>query len=470
MFSSKEKKLRKVARHMLGHAHKVVAYRRDLLKPEALDEIEDARGKLEKELKDKVEIKTIEKSIDTLEKTLKRHGGKIFPMTFMSENVEMILVAAILAIGVRTYFFQPFKIPTNSMWPTYAGLNATVYPPSEPRPNIVKRFFLGATQGLPQSLPFGIAGQFNYYLTAPKDGELVVRLGVIRDELGWNTNVDFADTVKPLFGNLGSSPKRVYSFDVGGERTPIVVPGDFEFNEVLLESWFPEYDSLNDVFEHYRRLGKIRELEPRRASNGRSRWQVVEIETGIQLKQGQTVFDFDINSGDMLFVDRFSYNFVRPDVGDPVVFRTDNIPGLRAMDPMSRQIVDDERYYIKRLVGVEGDTLEIKGPVLYSNGEPIEGADAFGYNAELAPGYLGYQNRWKLGEGDTDTVPAGYFYTLGDNSPHSFDSRGWGVAGDFRTMEERAENVPVNMVPEKDVVGRASFIFYPFTKRWGPAE
>jgi len=50
------------------------------------------------------------------------------------------------------------------------------------------------------------------------------------------------------------------------------------------------------------------------------------------------------------------------------------------------------------------------------------------------------------------TVPAKSYFALGDNSPRSMDSRFWGF------------------VPDKDVVGRPLFIYYPLTTRWGPAR
>ena len=58
---------------------------------------------------------------------LRRTGGAIYPKTALIENVEFFLVAAIVILGIRTYFVQPFKIPTNSMWPTYNGMTPQVY-------------------------------------------------------------------------------------------------------------------------------------------------------------------------------------------------------------------------------------------------------------------------------------------------------------------------------------------------------
>ena len=121
------------------------------------------------------------------------------------------------------------------------------------------------------------------------------------------------------------------------------------------------------------------------------------------------------------------------------------------------------------MVGTPGDTLEVRrsgellsnGPKaksaetagqLFRNGRPIDGAAAFEKNARKDGLYPGYTASWDLAFGKTVTVPPNSFYAMGDNSPNSSDSRVWGY------------------VPEKDVVGRPLFIYYPLTKRWGPAR
>ena len=160
------------------------------------------------------------------------------------------------------------------------------------------------------------------------------------------------------------------------------------------------------------------------------------------------MLSFDILTGDQLFVDRVSYHFVKPQVGDGFVFRTDNIDSPFMRDAAGRQL---EQYYIKRLAGTPGDKLEIREPVLYRNGEPITGSRAFGRNAIKEGNYTGYLSGGVLASGKTFTVPADSYIALGDNSANSQDSRYWGS------------------VPSGDVVGRPLFIYYPFTKRWGPA-
>ena len=168
------------------------------------------------------------------------------------------------------------------------------------------------------------------------------------------------------------------------------------------------------------------------------------LRTGKRVRAGERVLSFDELTGDQLFVDRFSYHFVRPSVGSGFVFRTGNIPDI------ARSAGD--QYYIKRLAGTPGDKLEIKEPVLHRNGQPITGSSAFAANAQRADRYSGYSAIEGLSPGRAMEVPKNAYLALGDNSYNSQDGRYWGF------------------VPAKDVVGRPIFVYFPFTRHWGPAR
>ncbi len=153
----------------------------------------------------------------------------------------------------------------------------------------------------------------------------------------------------------------------------------------------------------------------------------------------------------MVIVDRVSYHFREPKRGDPFVFRTHNIPGLNNI----------ELYYIKRLAGTPGDLLRVSGDKkLYVNNVPANFARAFELNNAPTPekqyfGYLpsiGAPSIYSCSLENNFVVPANYFFALGDNSANSYDSRGWGC------------------VPANDVIGKALFVLYPFSKRWGLAD
>jgi signal peptidase I len=174
--------------------------------------------------------------------------------------------------------------------------------------------------------------------------------------------------------------------------------------------------------------------------------------TGIHAKAGETAFSFDLLTGDNLFVDRISYHFVRPKVGDPIVFRTDNLPYIERENK--------GKYYIKRAVAGPGDTLEIVEPGLLVNGDEPTGSKAFARNRTQEGEYAGYTiipdvrvySRADTGGKSPIEIPEGHYFAMGDNSPNSADSRYWGF------------------VPEREMVGRAVVIYYPFSHRWGLAE
>ena len=112
-----------------------------------------------------------------------------------------------------------------------------------------------------------------------------------------------------------------------------------------------------------------------------------------------------IDTGDQVFVDKFSYNFVKPHNGDVFVFRTNHIPGIRE-DPVA-----GAPFYIKRLAGLPRDTLRIDSPFFYINGKKAQG---YGFERVMSakPPYRGYAlGRDFLAKPDqTFSVPPnGYF-------------------------------------------------------------
>lgn len=406
------KKLHKQARELLHAASKVTHYRRDLTASEDLAELERRVVNLKTVTNEKgAAEESCRDAMEALHEHLVKIGGKIYPKTFLSDNIEVILVAAIVVIGIRSFFFQPFIIPTNSMYPTYSGMKEAIYA-SDATPNAPIRIFNFLTKG---------ARHKN--LLATTSGELSIQKARTQE----GGSVAFYEVVqgRKWFGLLPAQFKE-YTFFVGNTPHRLRVPAEFQMESVI--------ESLGSEEKLRRIAGTDRRLE---------RWA-----TGRQVEAGESILAFDIRLGDALFVDRLSYHFRKPRVGDPFVFRTNQI-----LDAVGKATGDyTPKYYIKRLAGKEGETLEIKDHTLLVNGQPRDEVAAFERNAAQEGEYVGYKNVGRLGTDAKMEVPEGSFVALGDNSANSADSRYWGY------------------VPEESVVGRAIFIYYPFTKRWGPSE
>jgi len=155
--------------------------------------------------------------------------------------------------------------------------------------------------------------------------------------------------------------------------------------------------------------------------------------------------------GDHIFVDKFSYHFRKPNRGDVIVFDTGNIHEL---PPQLRG-----KFYIKRLVGLAGDRVQIDEPYVKINGEILDERVAFRRMYSLKDGYAGYVlpdlragPKYFRDKDDIYTVPKNHLFALGDNSRSSLDGRFWGS------------------VPKQDLVGRAFMVYWPFSKRAGLIE
>ncbi len=428
-----EEKARENAANWLELADKVYHFRRDLLTAAQLGELQAGSATLRALLKERAGAEKLKLGIESLEEVLKRTGGAIYPKSALVENVEFFLVAALVILGIRTYFVQPFKIPTNSMWPTYYGMKGENLPPEGEAPGLVSRTF--------RLLAFGAQ---RYTVTAPRSGEVSAYFfegGALAYE------------VKPGRTWL-VIPTQVkeYTFLVDGTPAKITVPLDFNDFDEMVGQTYP--DLGNSYWAARRKIETTKDTSsvlflpnPFRPSDRRV--AAFPVNLGRTVKAGESILRFDLLTGDQLFVDRVSYHFMQPRIGQGFVFRTENIHSPEMQDGAGQQV---ESYYIKRLVGVPGDTLEVHGSVLYRNSQPITGADAFEANAQRKAPYTGYVAIMSLAPGKSITVPNKSFFAMGDNSSNSKDSRYWGF------------------VPAKDAVGRPLFIYYPFTKRWGPSR
>ncbi|MDR0902733.1 MAG: signal peptidase I [Opitutaceae bacterium] len=434
LFQSVEKQMRSNARNWLELADKIYHYRRDELADADLADLQRKSGALRAHLGERADGGRLKLDIEALEPVLHRVGGKFYPRSGWQEWVEFLVVAAIVILACRQYFFQPFKIPTNSMWPTYNGMVPEVHATPADEPAAAQRLF--------RAVAFGASA---YRIDAPADGEVLIPIQ--------GNGVPLSRPVKGRHWLVLPQAQKAYDLVVGGEVVTVSVPEDFgsTFVEwVLKDAFAPDQPDYATAIGAWIKDKKYSERTVA-TSDGR-RISTYFIHTGKTVKKGDRVLSFDIITGDQLFVDRMSYHFTRPNIGSGFVFRTDNIPALMRKNKPS--------YYIKRLAGQPGDTLEIRPPVLYRNNEPISGAAAFASNHNREGRYLGYVNGYASVDYPTPLLlPQEHYHVsengyiaLGDNSNNSLDSRMWGE------------------VPKKDVVGRPLWVFYPFTSHWGPAK
>src|ERR1043166_2940141 len=125
----------KHSRLLLRHAGKYLRYKHDQLSAADREQIDGEMQVLRAALSGRDRDK-IHSAAETLDKTL----HKLTPVTWEShwrENCEVIWVAIVIAVGIRSYFLQPFKIPTGSMQPTLNGIIG--HPSTEASPNILRQ-------------------------------------------------------------------------------------------------------------------------------------------------------------------------------------------------------------------------------------------------------------------------------------------------------------------------------------------
>ena len=169
-----------------------------------------------------------------------------------------------------------------------------------------------------------------------------------------------------------------------------------------------------------------------------------------------------LSVSDFFFVDHDAYGEGRrPQRGDIIVFTAPaHVPGGRDVQ------------YVKRVVGLPGDSVAMKGGVPIINGKAAEwqrlGEESYGegggkavrWRERIADGtsheILKYRSNKQLDEGGPVTVPAKAYFVLGDNRDNSIDSRfGPRPGGNWW------------FVPNTDIVGRANFIYWSGFERLG---
>lgn len=128
-----------------------------------------------------------------------------------------------------------------------------------------------------------------------------------------------------------------------------------------------------------------------------------------------------LHSGDRVMVNKLAYKYGTPKTGQIIVFRSPVIPS---------------QDWIKRVIGVPGDTISVRNDVVYINGK------------RYPEPFLKYRGS---GNVPPTKVPPGYLWVEGDNRPKSYDSRLFGL------------------LPMANVKGRALMVWWPLSDaKWLP--
>ncbi|MCX8090288.1 MAG: signal peptidase I [Verrucomicrobiae bacterium] len=380
------------------HVNRLLRAQSDLLTEPAMRAVEEACEKLGRAVREGQGRAVLRTEMTNVEAAANK-WLKPYPHPGWRENIEVLLVAIAVAMGIRTFFLQPFKIPTGSMQPTLYGVTSE---------NLLHR---------PEvAIPTGLAR--------------------VRD---WFRGISYLDIRSKADGPLEvvGNPVRLLIFNI---KQTLVIGG------VRHTIWFPpDYG------------GEKQGLAVRAG-----------LEFGRVYRRGEQVVRLKVQSGDHLFVDRLTYNFRKPKRGEIVVFQT---AGIFAPGPLGQNLMPQDQFYIKRLVALGGERVQIGNDRhLIINGRRLDAStphfeNVYSFDPREPPAesrYSGHANelvgrqvgRYGLAPlfPDQDAVQQlkpDQYMVMGDNTLNSFDSRNWGG------------------FPANNVIGKSFFVYWPITERFG---
>ncbi|HUR47522.1 MAG TPA: signal peptidase I [Candidatus Saccharimonadales bacterium] len=389
------------AKHMLKHVHKILSSQRDVLSSEAIRNVEGATKELRDALKGPYDKKLIQSKMDGLENSANK-WLKAYPNPGLRENIEVLLVAIAVAMGIRTFFVQPFKIPTGSMQPTLFGITSN--------PDFSRS--VAFAQDTKPDPNFEIPNPVQSFLSF------------------WSSGISYTHVVAKADGAIQAfdeNPQRFLLFNLKQR---------FVIGNQSYTVWFPPENML-------KRAGLLNyygQMNPK------------------VFKAGEDIMRLKVISGDHLFVDRVSYNFRRPTLGEIIVFETKGIPTL-----------PPDQFYIKRLVGLNGAKVKIGNDRHISlDDHKLDKTtphfeNVYSFDPSQPPRestYSGHLNETTARENGLFSLAPqfpdenhefqlrpNHYIVMGDNTVNSSDSRTW---GDF---------------PRENVIGKSFFVYWPIGRQ-----
>lgn len=366
----KIKKLRKESEELAHVLRKFRIYQRDLLEPEKLEELIEAEVKLHEVTKAK-KWDELEPAVKKARK-LRYHYCPASPWDWVTENVEVAVVAIVIALAIRTYFLQPFKIPTGSMEPTLNGVRLVEHQEAFP------------------SLPVRI-------------WEMVI------------TGRSYVDVVAQNGGEITNLKSGQYFLW-------------FEYTDLFINGQpHRVWANSQAVMKYLRANGH---LGIKVDALGQQKFEPL-----VRYQPGQTIIRALVETGDQVLVNKMAYHFFRPAVGDVFVFTTASIPMLQE-SRRAQGFEGSQYYIKRctglpgQTLAIEPPKLYIDGkPVMEPPIFQAIYSMKNGYNGyvipEITPGTR-EALQYLAPAGKTYTLPVNHYWAMGDNSKASLDSRFWG--------------------------------------------
>ncbi|NWK54854.1 signal peptidase I [Verrucomicrobiaceae bacterium N1E253] len=412
-------KWKKEAKLLDKAAKKFLNYKRDLLEEKQIAEIESRRIDLRSSVKSGDKERTAEASKQlqsTCESALPRYQAQ----GWVEENIEVFFVAIVVALGLRAYVVQPFRIPTGSMQPTLNGIIATKVDSSDDFPALPIRTLQWATHG-------------RSYVDLVLEEDKTLRKEDPIEEIHTmhfftRTKIHFSDNTSVTFP---------------GPKTALLSANGMGFGEIC---GYPPHPNDSEALTRFQQdFNTTPKSEMAYETVGKNKNPIIRP----KLKAGTVIARGFIDSGDLILVDKMSYHFRKPKRSEVFVFDTREIKKIRAQ-------ANPGSHYIKRLAAVPGEELEIKGNDLYIDGQRAQDPGFLKVMSEREGYHYGYKPIGRLAHGRTFKAKwskhpgMNEYIALGDNSFNSSDSRDWGTVKEF------------------NVIGPASFSLWPFgSGHWG---
>lgn len=433
-FSKTVRQLSEMCRQM----ERVINEQRDLLTQEAIGALRTAKTEAREAIRSGANKAELKRQMGKLEETA-RKWFKPYANPGVRENVKEFLVAVVTILAFTTFFLQLTKIPTGSMQPTLFGIT---YQDLKGEHSVTLKNGTTLWGDITSEAGDAITlRQGKEERQIPKNqiaktdsGEFELPPFWKRFVLYWTTGISYKVLIAPFDGYVRDvgMPQPVFPFI---KRQPVIFSSPDGQRIEKLWIWFPPDERL------------FATGNPGHAASGATIF-----------KKGEPIVKARAVAGDHLLVDRFTYNFRRPQRGEIFVFKTKGIEDLQ-----------QDVLYIKRLVALPNEKVQIGNDRhLRINGERLDAATPrfervyegdfhtnspyighvndtvarqFGYSGSIAP--------LMPDESVVYQVPPKHYLAMGDNTLNSLDSRAWGS------------------VPRENIIGKCWFVYWPFTERFG---